>query len=117
MLHEASQRHYIAKHMPEGDAYTLLQPLAGDAGAQFQIYKGLNLEPAMCLATLTGSAIHFDTGAHWEQLLMDAQPAGLRQARGKVERKELPTDDNDAPNARLELHVPPRGTSATRCSG
>jgi hypothetical protein len=95
MLPEASQRHYIAKHMPEADAamvdqviayfkrqaeadpYTLLQPLpVGDAGAQFQIYKGLNLESAMYLATLTGSVIHVDTDAHWEQLLMDAQPAG-----------------------------------------
>lgn len=95
MLPEASQRNYIAKQMPEADAamvdqviayfkrqaesdpYTLLQPLpVGDAGAQFQIYKGLNLESAMYLATLTGSVIHVDTDAHWEQLLMDAQPAG-----------------------------------------
>ena len=95
MLPEASQRHYIAKHMPEADAamidrvityskrqaeadpYALLQPLpVGDAGAQFQIYKGLNLESAMYLATLTGSVIHVDTDAHWEQLVMDAQPAG-----------------------------------------
>jgi hypothetical protein len=194
MLPEASQRHYIAKHMPEADAamtdrviayfkrraeadpYTLLQPLpVGDAGAQFQIYKGLNLESAMYLATLTGSVIHVDNDAHWEQLLMDAQPAGapsqrawapvrqalveitfpvvqdsrrvaerlsigdqppirsllrhlvesvskpgtgptphmlakqLRQARGKVERLAIPTDDNNALNARLELHVPPEG--------
>lgn len=35
----------------------------------------------MWLATLTGSAIHFDTGAHWEQLLMDAQPAGAPSQR------------------------------------
>lgn len=55
----------------------LLQPLpVGDAGAQFQTYKGLNLESAMYLATLTGSVIYVDTDAHWEQLLMDAQPAG-----------------------------------------
>lgn len=95
MLPEASQRHFIAKHMPEAeaamidrviayfkrkaeaDSYALLQPLpVGDAGAQFQIYKGLNLESAMYLATLTGSVIHVDTDAHWEQLLIDAQPAG-----------------------------------------
>jgi hypothetical protein len=95
MLPEASQRHYIAEHMPEADAamsdrviayfnrqaeadpYALLQPLpVGEAGAQFQIYKGLNLESAMYLATLTGSIIHVDTDAHWEQLLMDAQLAG-----------------------------------------
>ena len=95
MLPEASQRHYIAKHMPEADAamsdrviayfkrqaeadpYALLQPLpVGEAGAQFQIYKGLNLESAMYLATLTGSVIHVDTDAHWEQLVMDAQPSG-----------------------------------------
>ena len=30
----------------------------------------------MYLATLTGSVIHVDTDAHWEQLVMDAQPAG-----------------------------------------
>jgi hypothetical protein len=112
MLPEASQRHYIAKHMPEVDAtmidrviayfkrqaeadpYALLQPLpVGDAGAQFQIYKGLNLESAMYLATLTGSIIHVDTDAHWEQLLMDAQLAGapsqpdwapLRQALAEI---------------------------------
>ena len=95
MLPEASQRHYIAKHMPEADAamsdrviayfkrqaeadpYALLQPLpVGEGGAQFQIYKGLNLESAMYLATLTGSVIHVDTDAHWEQLVMDAQPSG-----------------------------------------
>jgi hypothetical protein len=100
MLPEASQRHYIAKHMPETDAamtdqivayfrrqaeadpYTLLQPLpVGEAGAQFQIYKGLNLESAMYLAALTGSVIHADTDAHWEQLLMDAQPAGAPSQR------------------------------------
>lgn len=94
MLPEASQRHHIAKQMPEADAamidsvlayfkcqaeadpYALLQPLpVGDAGAQFQIYKGLNLESAMYLATLTGSVIHVDTDAHWEQLMMDAQPS------------------------------------------
>ena len=194
MLPEASQRHYIAKHMQEADAamsdrviayfkrqaeadpYALLQPLpVGEAGAQFQIYKGLNLESAMYLATLTGSVIHVDTDAHWEQLLMDAQPAGapsqrawahvlkalaeitfpvdldprrvaerpsigerppirtllrrlahsvsvpgtgstphelakqLRQARGKVERKATPADENNVLKARLELHVPPAG--------
>jgi hypothetical protein len=95
MLPEAAQRHFIAKNIPEADAamkdrliayfkhqveadpYALLQPLpAGETGAQFQIYKGLNLESAMYLATLTGSVIHVDTDAHWEQLLMDAQPAG-----------------------------------------
>jgi hypothetical protein len=112
MLPEAAQRHNIAKHMPSADAamidraiayskrqaeadpYALLQPLpAGDAGAQFQIYKGLNLESAMYLAMLTGSIIHVDTDAHWEQLLMDAQPAGapsqrawapVRQALGEI---------------------------------
>lgn len=95
MLPEVSQRRYIAKHMPDADAamtdkliayfkrqaqadpYTLLQPLpVGEAGAQYQIYKGLNLESALYLATLTGSVIHVDTEAHWEQLLKDAQPTG-----------------------------------------
>jgi hypothetical protein len=95
MLPEASQRHYLTEQLPKADAakidrviaylkrqaqvdpYALLQPLiVGDAGAQIQIYKGLNLESAMYLATLTGSVIHVDTDAHWEQLLIDAQPAG-----------------------------------------
>lgn len=194
MLPEASQRHYITEHMPEADAamvdqviayfkrqaeadpYALLQPVpAGEAGAQFQIFKGLNLESAMYLATLTGSVIHVDTDAHWEQLLLDAQPAGapsqqtwapvrqalaeitfpvdldsrrvadrlstgdcppihtllrrlanwvsmpgtgstsdelakqVRQARGKIEGKAIPADDNNVLKARLELHVPPAG--------
>ena len=94
MMPVASQRNFIAQHMPQADAvmmdrviayfkrqseadpYSLLQVLPeGDAGAQFQIYKGLNLESAIYLATLTGSVIHVDTDAHWEQLLMHAQPA------------------------------------------
>ena len=66
----------------EADPYALLQPLpVGDAGAQFQIYKGLNLESAMYLATLTGSVIHVDTDAHWEQLLLDAQPPSAPSQR------------------------------------
>jgi hypothetical protein len=94
MLPQDSLRRYVAEHMPQADAemtdkiiayikrqteadpYALLQPLpVGKAGAQFQIYKGLNLESALYLASLTGSVIHVDTDAHWEQLLMDAQPA------------------------------------------
>ncbi|MBI3346961.1 MAG: DUF4238 domain-containing protein [Burkholderiales bacterium] len=100
MLPEASLRRYVAEHMPEADAamteqvtayirrqneadpYALLQSLpVGEAGAQFHIYKGLNLESALYLATLTGSVIHVDTDAHWEQLLMDAQPAGAPSQR------------------------------------
>lgn len=112
MLPEASQRRYIAEHMPDADAkmtdrliayfkrqseadpYTLLQSLpVGEAGAQYQIFKGLNLESALYLAALTGSIIHVDTQAHWEQLLTDAQPAGapsrsawepVRQALGEI---------------------------------
>lgn len=112
MLPEASQRRYIAQHMPDADAemtdqliayfkrqaeadpYTLLRPLpVGEAGAQYQIFKGLNLEAALYLASLTGSIIHVDTQAHWEQLLTDAQPAGapsqrvwepVRQALGEI---------------------------------
>jgi len=62
--------------------YLLLQPLQiGEAGAQHQIYKGLNLESALYLASLTGSIIHVDADAHWEQLLMDAQPAGAPSQR------------------------------------
>ena len=112
MLPEASQRRYIAQHMPDADAamtdrliayfkrqaqadpYTLLQPLpVGEGGAQYLMLKGLNLEAALYLASLTGSIIHVDTQAHWEQLLTDAQPAGapsqrawepVRQALGEI---------------------------------
>jgi hypothetical protein len=112
MLPEAAQRRYIAEHMPDADAkmtdrliayfkrqseddpYTLLQSLpVGEAGAQYKIFKGLNLESALYLAALTGSIIHVDTRAHWEQLLTDAQPAGapsqsawepVRQALGEI---------------------------------
>jgi hypothetical protein len=119
MLPEASLRRRIAKHAPdaddamveqmvayfrreaEADPYLLLQPLpVGEAGAQHQIYKGLNLESALYLATLTGSVIHVDTDAQWEQLLVDAQPAGaasqlawasVRQALAEI---TLPVDLN-----------------------
>lgn len=100
MLPEASQRHFIAKHMPdadsemtdqliahfkrqaEADPYTLLQPLpVGKDGAQNQIFKGLSLEAALYVASLTGSIIHVDTEANWAQLLKDAQPAGAPSQR------------------------------------
>jgi len=112
MLPEASQRRFIAEHMPDADAemtgriianfkrraeadpYTLLQPLpVGKDGAQNQIFKGLSLEAALYVASLTGSIIHVDTEAHWAQLLKDAQPAGapsqctwapVRQALGEI---------------------------------
>ena len=132
-------------------------------------------DPSERMATLTGSVIHVDTDAHWEQLLIEAQPPGapsqrawasvrqalaeitfpvdldarrvaerltvhgippanallgrladaatspesgrapqamakqLHQARGKAERRPAGMDDNTAPSARLELHVPPAG--------
>lgn len=93
MLPEASQRRFIADRVPEADAemtdqliadfkrqaeadpYTLLQPLpVGKDGAQNQVFKGLSLETALYVASLTGSIIHVDTEAHWAQLLRDAQP-------------------------------------------
>ncbi len=33
----------------------------------------------------------------------------LRQARGKIERKETHPEDNNVLKARLDLHVPPAG--------
>jgi hypothetical protein len=112
MLPEASQRRFIAEHLPDADAemtdrliayfrrqaetdpYTLLQPLpVGKDSAQNQIFKGLSLEAALYVASLTGSIIHVDTEAHWAQLLKDAQPAGapsqctwapVRQALGEI---------------------------------
>lgn len=112
MLPEAYQRRFIADHMPEADAemtdrliayfkrqaladpYTLLQPLpAGKDGAQIQVVKGLSLEAALYVASLTGSIIHVDTEAHWAQLLLHAQPGGtqsqstwgaVRQALGEI---------------------------------
>jgi hypothetical protein len=112
MLPEASQRRYIASNMPKADAnatdrliayfkrkaladpYTLLQPLpVGKDGAQIQVVKGLSLEAALYVASLTGSIIHVDTEAHWAQLLMHAQLGGtqsqstwgaVRQALGEI---------------------------------
>jgi hypothetical protein len=112
MLPEPSQRRFIAEHMPDADAavtdeliahfkrsaeadpYTLLQPIPpGKDGAQNQIFKGLSLEAALYVASLTGSIIHVDTEAHWAQLLKDAQPAGapsqspwvpVREALGEI---------------------------------
>ncbi|MCM5682971.1 DUF4238 domain-containing protein [Schlegelella sp. S2-27] len=112
MLPEASQRRFIAEHMPDADAammdrliadfrrqaqadpYTLLQPLpVGKDGAQNQIFKGLSLEAALYLASLTGSIMHVDTEAHWAQLLKDAQPTSaasqstwtpVREALGEI---------------------------------
>ncbi|OEZ65565.1 hypothetical protein JAB5_29730 [Janthinobacterium sp. HH103] len=97
MLPEASQRRFIADHMPEADAnatdrfieyfkrqaladpYTLLQSLpSGKDGAQIQVFKGLSLEAALYVASLTGSIIHVDTEAHWAQLLIHAQPGGTQ---------------------------------------
>ncbi|MEO7493931.1 MAG: hypothetical protein ABIT83_02800 [Massilia sp.] len=98
MLPEAYQRRFIADRMPEADAemtnrliayferqaradpYTLLHPLpAGKDGAQYQCFKGLSLEAALYVASLTGSIIHVDTEAHWAQLLKDAQPGDTQQ--------------------------------------
>lgn len=100
MLPEASQRRFIAEHMPSADAvmtdqliadfkrqaeadpYTLLQPLPeGKGAAQNQIFKGLSLEATLYIASLTGSIIHVDTEANWAQLLKDAQPAGAPSQR------------------------------------
>lgn len=112
MLPEASQRRFVVEHMPDADAemtdrliayfrrraeadpYTLLQPIpVGKDGAQNQIFKGLSLEAALYVASLTGSIIHVDTEAHWAQLLKDAQPTGapsqstwspMRQVLGEI---------------------------------
>ena len=112
MLPEDSQRQFIAQRMPDTDAairdrliaylrsqaeadpYALLQELpVGEDRAQNLIFKGLSLESALYLASLTGSIIHVDTQAHWEQLLRDAQPPGapsqlawapVRQALGEI---------------------------------
>lgn len=118
MLPEASQRHFIAKHMPNADAvitnqliahfkhqaltdpYTPLQQLPEEDAAQYQTFKGLSLELALYVASLTGSIIHIDTEAHWTQLLKEAQPTGaqsqrkwepLRQALGEI---SFPVDLN-----------------------
>jgi hypothetical protein len=112
MLPEASQRQMISQHMhdadpamvdrviaywkrqAESDPYALLQELpAGEDGAQNLVIKGPSLESALYLASLTGSVIHVDAQAHWEQLLRDAQPPGapsrpgwepVRQALGEI---------------------------------
>ncbi len=65
------------------DPLALLQPLAsGAAGGQYQIMKGLSLEAALYLATLTGSVLHTDVEGYWDQLTKYAQPAGAPSDRG-----------------------------------
>jgi hypothetical protein len=55
------------------DPYALLQPIEpGKTGGQVLILKGYNLESALYLASLTGSAIYTDLQAHWQQLHMYA---------------------------------------------
>lgn len=86
-LPEPSLRAYVRRHFPEfsriqidhvvarmkddlaEDPYALLQPvIPGDKGAQLRMVKGFNLETAMFLAGLTGSAIYTDMSLHWRHL-------------------------------------------------
>ena len=72
---EMTDRHIAYfKRQVEAGPYTLLQPLpAGKGPAQNQIFKGLSLETALYVESLTGSIVLIDTAAHWAQLLKDAQ--------------------------------------------
>jgi len=56
------------------DPLALLQPaVPGEAGAELQILKGMNLELAMFVAHLTGSIIYTDSPTQWNQLLRHAK--------------------------------------------
>lgn len=51
------------------DPLALLQPMApGEDGVQLQVIKDFNLELALFLAQLTGSAIYTDVLLHWQHL-------------------------------------------------
>jgi hypothetical protein len=157
MLPENALRRHVAQNAPdvdaamvdqmvayfrreaEADPYILLQPLpVGKAGAQYQIYKGVNLESALYLAALTGSIIQVDTDAHREQHLTDAQPAGaesqrawapVRQAlaeitfpvdldpRRVVERLPVERSDGTTPTAPTHFYVQWRRNAASRLHG
>jgi len=90
-LPHGSLKSFVRKHIPEAsdaevdtviehiksdvaaDQFALLQPCEpGEAGAQYLFLKGYNLESAMYLASLTGSAIYTDLEEHWQQLHLHA---------------------------------------------
>lgn len=51
------------------DPFALLQPVTGDEdGEVLHVMRGMNLELALFVAHLTGSAIYTDAPAHWRQL-------------------------------------------------
>lgn len=57
------------KEQHANDPFALLQPMTpGNGGGQLRIMKGFNLELAMFLAELTGSAIYTDLPLHWQHL-------------------------------------------------
>jgi hypothetical protein len=63
-----------AKSELEADPYALLQPVEpGEAGAQLHSFKGFNLETAMFLAALTGSAVYTGEDTHWQHLHLHAR--------------------------------------------
>ena len=51
------------------DPFALLQPVSADKdGEELQVMRGMNLELALFVSHLTGSAIYTDASAYWRQL-------------------------------------------------
>ena len=58
-----------AKETLASDRFALLQPLpTSEEGGELQVFRSMNLELALFLAHLTGSAIYTDEAACWRQL-------------------------------------------------
>ena len=58
-----------AKEEVAQDPFALLQPVPiKKDGGEFQVFRGFNLELALFVAHLTGSAIYTDEPFHWKQL-------------------------------------------------
>ena len=57
------------KEQLANDPFALLQPVKGDEdGEELHVMRGINLELALFVAHLTGSAIYTDEPAYWRQL-------------------------------------------------
>ena len=93
------------------DPLALLQPMTlGEEGAQMMVVRNFNLEIALFLAQLTGSAIYTDAPTHWRQLHAQANSMPLRkvasswsQLAERVHAITLPVDVRILVN--LEMRV------------
>ena len=98
-----------AKEMLANDPFALLQPLpTGEEGGELQVFRSMNLELALFLAHLTGSAIYTDEAACWRQLHEHTSAAGdagqhseLTPLVEKLKRFEVTIECN--PHINLEI--------------